>query len=87
MIADALQQHLPELHTTDLGAQRIRRNLALGPVDVVDWCRQKLAAPAAHSERRGKNWYIRVAGCLITVNASSYTIITAHKVLPDDCEP
>ena len=25
------------------------------------------------------NWYICVEGCIITVNASSYTIITAHK--------
>ena len=24
-------------------------------------------------------WYICIEGCIITVNASSYTIITAHK--------
>lgn len=30
-------------------------------------------------ERRGKNWYISTDNCIITVNAYSYTIITAHK--------
>ena len=29
--------------------------------------------------RQGKNWYVRINSCVITVNASSYTIITAHK--------
>ena len=29
--------------------------------------------------RQGKNWYAQIDGCIITVNASSYTIITAHK--------
>ena len=30
-------------------------------------------------ERKGKNYYVTVDGIIITVNASSYTIITAHK--------
>lgn len=30
-------------------------------------------------ERQGKNWYVRIDGCEITVNAKSYTIITAHR--------
>jgi hypothetical protein len=30
-------------------------------------------------ERRGKNWYVSAENCVITVNAHSYTIITAHK--------
>ena len=29
--------------------------------------------------RKGKNWYIKTNGCTITVNAYSYTAITAHK--------
>ena len=29
--------------------------------------------------RNGKNWYISIDACKITVNAHSYTIITAHK--------
>jgi len=28
--------------------------------------------------RKGKNWYCENKGVVITVNASSYTVITAH---------
>lgn len=31
--------------------------------------------------RKGKNYYIKTNGCTITVNAYSYTVITAHKWL------
>lgn len=30
-------------------------------------------------EKQGKNWYVHVDGCVITVNASSYTIIIEHR--------
>ena len=31
--------------------------------------------------RKEKKWHIKTDGCTITVNAYSYTIITAHKLL------
>ena len=73
-----LTDHIDELHTTDLGAVRVKRNLALEG-DPVEWCRTKMLDENAQMERAGKNWYIRIDGCVITVNASSRTIITAHK--------
>lgn len=76
---EGLTAHLDRLHTTELGAVRIRRNLALDTDAVVSWCRQKIEAPGAEIQRKGKNWYIRIDGCVITVNAYSYTIITAHQ--------
>ena len=76
-----LLQNLDKLHTTPMGVDRIRRNLALvdDVKDVVAWCRAKIESSAAAIERKGKNWYSRIDGCVITVNACSYTIITAHK--------
>lgn len=74
-----LLTHLDKLHTTELGIMRIKRNLALSTEDVVDWCREAIEAPDATITRQGKNWYISVNHCVITVNAYSYTIITAHK--------
>ena len=76
-----LLQNLDKLHTTPMGVGRIRRNLALGDdvKDVVKWCRGKIESPAASIERRGKNWYAAIDDCVITVNAYSWTIITAHK--------
>lgn len=74
-----LLAHLEELHTTELGARRIRRNLALTAGDAVDWCRRRIASRGAVTLRKGKNWYIFAEDCVITVNAHSYTIITAHR--------
>ena len=76
-----LLQNLNKLHTTPMGVDRIRRNLGLGDVipDVVAWCKNQIESPEATITRKGKNWYCRIDGCVITVNACSYTIITAHK--------
>ena len=42
-------------------------------------CRSKIMDENAIIDLRGKNWYVSVDGCVITVNAGSYTIITAHR--------
>ena len=73
--------HLNSLHTTEMGVERIRKNLSINSIeDVVDWCREKIRDPNADIVRRGKNYYITISNCIITVNAHSYTIITAHKL-------
>ena len=74
-----LIQHIDLLHTTQLGKIRVLRNLSLGEIDVVQWCVEKIQSEHAKIVRKGKNWYITIDGCIITVNAHSYTIITAHK--------
>lgn len=68
-----------DLHTTELGVERIRRNLSLDDsIDVVDFCRKLILDESAIFERRGKNWYVTSGGVIITINAGSNTIITAH---------
>ncbi|MGF7144489.1 RimJ/RimL family protein N-acetyltransferase [Anaerotaenia torta] len=74
-----LLQNLDKLHTTKLGAERIKSNLRLNTEDVVKVCRDKIQEASAVINRRGKNWYVDIDGCKITVNAHSYTIITAHR--------
>lgn len=76
-----LLENIQKLHTTPMGVDRIRRNLSLGDdvKDLVVWCRQKILDANAAISRQGKNWYVKIDGCIITVNAFSYTIITAHK--------
>lgn len=76
---NALIQNIAKLHTTELGVVRIKRNLSLANQDVVAWCRDKILDSTARIERRGKNWYVTIANTEITVNAHSYTIITANK--------
>jgi len=74
-----LLSKLDQIHTTELGIERIRRNLDLTDVDVVAWCKDQIKE-ANHIVKRGKNWYVHTDHAIITVNASSFTIITAHKV-------
>lgn len=74
-----LLTNLDKLHTTELGVERIKRNLSLSTDDVVEWCRTRTESADAVITRKGKNWYVNVEGCIITINAYSYTIITAHK--------
>ena len=64
MDVNELLKNLDRLHTTEL----------------VAWCRTNIESVQATITRKGKNWYAAAAGCLITINASSYTIITAHRL-------
>lgn len=79
-----LIQNLDRLHTTELGVVRIKKNLSLDVDDVVNWCSEKILSSNAVIVKRGKNWYIDIDDCEITVNAYSYTIITAHKKKIDE---
>ncbi len=72
-----LTRNIDLLHTTTLGSERIKRNLGLTTDDVVRWCKLKTLQADAII-RKGKNWYVYANEVVITVNAHSYTIITAH---------
>ena len=73
-----LLNNIGKIHTTELGIIRIRRNLELETKDVVNWCKQRIRQ-ADDIHKKGKNWYVSFGNCIITINAYSYTIITAHK--------
>jgi hypothetical protein len=75
---DELLYNLDRVHTTELGVLRIKKNLSLDVPDVVEWCKRAIVN-ADEIIRAGKNWYTRFGDTVITVNARSYTIITAHK--------
>ena len=74
-----LLKNLNKLNTTELGVERNKRNLSLDTDDVIDWCKAKINSSNAVITRKGKNWYAIVDNYILTVNAYSYTIITAHK--------
>ena len=74
-----LIDNIDKIHTTPMGKDRIRNNLELNDIDVVDYCKTKIMDQNAIITRKGKNWYVSTDGCMITVNVRSYTIITAHK--------
>jgi intein-encoded DNA endonuclease-like protein len=73
-----LLANIDKIHTTELGIIRIKKNIELKTNDVVNWCRKK-TKNADKIIENGKNWYVYIADNVITINAKSYTIITAHK--------
>lgn len=77
-MSNELLNNVEKIHTTELGIERIKKNLCLDIPDVVEWCKQRMLT-ADDISRKGKNWYINADDCVITVNAHNYTIITAHK--------
>jgi hypothetical protein len=74
-----LVENINKIHTTTLGIIRIKNNLGLKTNDVVDWCKRK-TKNAENIIKKGKNWYVYAEDFIITINAKSYTIITAHKI-------
>lgn len=74
-----LLENIDMIHTTELGLQRICKNLNICNKNTVEWCKKIIAASSSKITLKGKNWYISVNDIVFTVNKHSYTIITAHK--------
>lgn len=80
-MTDKLPFDPEKLHTTDMGIERIRRNLGLpSGTDPVEFCRGLVTAEGCLIYRQGKNFYCEKNGVRVTVNAGSLTIITAHGI-------
>lgn len=75
---DILLSNIDKIHTTVMGVTRIKKNLHLNTDDVVSFCQNKLLDKNCHIYKKGKNWYCAIDNLQITINAYSYTIITAH---------
>ena len=79
MIINELLDNIEYLHTTQMGDIRIKRNLQTNE-DSVIFCKKINTDKNCVITRKGKNHYCELNNILITVNAYSYTIITAHKI-------
>lgn len=74
-----LKNDLDKIHTTEMGKERIKKNLKLdAQSDVVDYCKQKISDKNCIIYEQGKNWYCIIDKIQITIHKTSYTIITAH---------
>lgn len=76
-----LLDHIDKIHTTEMGVNRIKKNLKLNTDDVVKYCKNKVLDKACNIYQQGKNWYCEIDNIKITINAYSYTIITAHILI------
>ena len=74
-----LIENIDKIHTTEMGVGRIQRNLGIDG-EPVEYCISKLQKEDSTVTKEGKNYYVEVDNCRITINSSSFTIITAHKI-------
>ncbi|WP_295743137.1 DUF3781 domain-containing protein [uncultured Oscillibacter sp.] len=80
MDKENLLSNIDKVHTTEMGINRIKKNLGLDTNDVVEWCKNKVLDKECSICRQGKNWYCEIDNIKITINSYSYTIITAHII-------
>ena len=77
---DILLSNKDKIHTTEMGVDRIKKNLKLDTNDVVEFCKNKILDKNCDIYKQGKNWYSEIDNIKITINSYSYTIITAHLI-------
>lgn len=75
-----LLSNINKVHTTEMGINRIKKNLKLNNNDVVEYCKNKVLDKNCNIYKKGKNWYCKINNIIITINMYSYTIITAHLI-------
>lgn len=80
MDKEVLLSNIDKVHTTEMGIDRIKKNLKLNTNDVVEFCKNKILDKDCNIYKQGKNWYCEIDNIKITINSYSYTIITAHKL-------
>lgn len=75
-----LKNNIDKVHTTEMGIDRIKKNIKLEVDDVVEYCKEKILDKNCNIYKKGKNWYCEIDNIRITINSYSYTIITAHII-------
>ena len=73
-----LLDNIDKVHTTEMGIDRIKKNLKLDTNNVVEYCKKKVLNKNCNIYKQGKNWYCEIDNNIITISSYSYTIITAH---------
>lgn len=80
MDKEELIKNIDKIHTTSMGIDRIKKNLKLDDIDVVEYCKDKILNKNCTIYKEGKNYYAELDNIIITINSYSYTIITAHII-------
>lgn len=72
--------NIDKLHTTRLGIERIKKNLKIDKLDVVDYLKDKILDSKCKIYKKGKNYYCEIDDIIITINSYNFCIITAHMI-------
>lgn len=77
---EILISNVNKIHTTKMGIDRIKNNLNIEPENVIEYCKRLVLNENCLIYKLGKNWYCEINHIRLTINANSFTIITAHTM-------
>lgn len=75
---EILINNINKIHTTNMGLDRIKKNLKLDNYDIIEYIKNIIKNKYTITYKKGKNYYCETDNTIITINSYSYTIITAH---------
>ena len=58
MNKEILLSNIDKVHTTEMGIDRIKKNLKLDTNDVVQYCKNKILDKNCNIYKQGKNWLL-----------------------------
>ena len=79
MMKEYLLTNLDKLHTTDFEEVRLQKNLLLREENPVLWAKGFIQRSETKISHKGKNFYVSDNHIVLTINASSYVMITGHR--------
>ena len=77
---EVLKKHINDIHTTKLGEIRIQKNTGISYPKVLEIIKNCIDSKDTLISKKGKNIYFLRDGLEVCINASSYTIISAHNI-------
>ena len=75
-----LLANIDKIHTTEMSLGRVKENLKIDVKDVAEYCKNKVSDRNCNIYKQGKNWYCEIGNIKFTINAYTYSIITAHVI-------
>ena len=75
-----LETNIDKVWISDEVKERVSKNLGIDYVDELEYCKKKIIDPNSEISKFGLNYYCRNGNIVITINASTYRIVTAHIV-------
>lgn len=76
---EILLANIEKIHTTELGEERLIKNLKLTNKNPIRYVKELLRNSRSHVYKKGKNFYCEYNHTRLTINADTFTVITAHK--------
>ena len=60
MDKEILLSNIDKVHATEMGIDRIKKNLKVNTNDIVEYCKNKILDKDCNIYKQGKNWYCKI---------------------------